>query len=130
MCLRPSRPCNPSDGSAAITRMLRLCRLRNRPTPIRVPLVPMPAMKCVTSPWVLSRISGPVPSKCARQLKGLLYWSGMKYTPGAASFIRWASRMAPSDPSSAGVKMASAPNALTISRRSSLTFAGMTSLTW
>jgi hypothetical protein len=28
--------------------------------PITVPLVPRPATRCVTSPWVCSQISGPV----------------------------------------------------------------------
>jgi hypothetical protein len=43
---------------------------------MKVPLVPRPATKCVIRPPVCSMISGPVPSKCARQLLSLLYWSG------------------------------------------------------
>ena len=44
-----------------------------RPVPMNVPLVPRPATKCVKRPAVCSMISGPVVSKCARQLESLLY---------------------------------------------------------
>ncbi len=50
-----------------------LARRKKRETPISVPVVPSPATK-----WVIdgrsARISGPVPSSCARALAALPYW--------------------------------------------------------
>ena len=53
-----------------------MSRLNRRVFPMKVPLVPMQATKCVIAPLVCSMISTAVPSKWAFQLAGLLYWSG------------------------------------------------------
>ena len=53
-----------------------MSRFNRREFPMNVPLVPMQATKCVIAPPVCSMISTAVPSKCAFQLAGLLYWSG------------------------------------------------------
>ena len=77
MCFRPSSPWKPLEGCAdqhlhfgQVAPQARLV------TPVKVPLVPMAATKWVSRPPVCLMISGPVPSKCAFQLAGLLYWSG------------------------------------------------------
>ena len=62
MCFRPSRPWKASSGSAAITCRSGFLDFRNRPVPMMVPPVPMPATKWVTRPSVCRQISGPVVS--------------------------------------------------------------------
>ena len=47
--------------------------LRKAPVPIRVPVVPRHAKKCVILPPVCAQISGPVDRKCASGLAGLPY---------------------------------------------------------
>ncbi len=58
------KPCMPVpfSGSTAITWIFGLCSLRRLETPMRVPVVPMPATKCVTLPLVSRRISSAVVS--------------------------------------------------------------------
>ena len=58
MCFRPSRPWNPEDGCAEM-HFTAACRACSRAgMPMKVPLVPMQATKCVTRPSVCSMISG------------------------------------------------------------------------
>ncbi len=76
MCFNPSRPWKPDEGCAEMHWTPGMSRLSRRELPMNVPLVPMQATKCVIAPLVCSMISTAVPSKCAFQLAGLLYWSG------------------------------------------------------
>ncbi len=62
MCFSPSRPCHGSAGCTLMHWMSGFISLRRRVTPMKVPLVPSAAMKCVTVPRVCFQISAPVPS--------------------------------------------------------------------
>ena len=99
--------------------------LRNRDTPMIVPVVPMLDTKWVTFPPVSRQISGPVASKCASGLSGLENWSSI--TPLPSATIRSARSRADSMPPDLGVSTSSAPNARMVWRRSSDWFSGMIS---
>ena len=89
-----------------------------------VPVVPSPATK-----WVISgrsaRISGPVPSSCARALASLPYWYSITQS-GCSSAICFATRTASLDPPAAGEETISAPHIRSSWRRSSEVFSGIT----
>ena len=91
---------------------------------MRVPLVPRPAMKWVSS-GQSRQISGPVPLMCAPGLAGLPYWNRKAYS-GDSLASRSAIRTAPFDPSSPGERMISAPKISSSCRRSIDTFSGST----
>ncbi len=90
-------------------------RLRNRPTPVIVPPVPIPATNTSTSPPVSRQISSAVVRSWARGLAGFSNWFG-RNAPRAASSR--AARTAPVIPAAAGVRTSSAPRAARITRRS------------
>ena len=90
MCLRPSSPCSGDSGCTEMSTTSGMLARRNRPVPMNVPLVPSAATKCVMRPAVSARISGPVVSKCARQLNVVVVlvrvevqlWGGGIAAPG------------------------------------------------
>ncbi len=59
--LRSPSTASPAGGSTAHSCTSGLRSFKKRPTPMRVPAVPSPATKCVTS-GQSRQISGPVPS--------------------------------------------------------------------
>ena len=73
-----------------------------------VPPVPTPAAKMSTAPPAAFQISGPVVSRWAAALAGLLNWSGMKL-PGSCAESSRAFSIAPAIPLRASVRTTSAP---------------------
>ncbi len=71
-------------------------------------------------------ISRAVPCRCAAALSGLVNWCGANACRSLAS--RLAPASAPATPSAWGVRTTEAPNASMISRRSALTFSGITAM--
>jgi hypothetical protein len=69
-----------------------------------------------------------VVSSCARGFASLPYWYGITYRESSPA-RRFASAMAPFDPSAPGESITSAPNSSAICRRSVVTLSGMTSAT-
>ena len=74
-CLSPSSPWNGESGCTPTSRTAGFRSFRYPPVPIMVPVVPIAATKWVTRPPVWAQISGPVVSRWAWGLAGLLYWS-------------------------------------------------------
>ncbi len=62
MCFIPSSPCSGPSGCMLMHWMFASYSFSRRVVPMNVPVVPSPATKCVTRPWVCSQISRPVPS--------------------------------------------------------------------
>ena len=61
ICFMPSRPWKAESGWTSMALMEGLYSFSLRVVPVKVPLVPTAATKCVMRPSVCRQISGPVP---------------------------------------------------------------------
>mmetsp|Transcript_94 Transcript_94/g.285 ORF Transcript_94/g.285 Transcript_94/m.285 type:complete len:203 (-) Transcript_94:417-1025(-) len=117
-----------SDGSTATNLSAGLSGLRNCAQPVSVPPVPTPPTKMSKLPLVSAHTSGPVVSRCTFGLSAFSNCCSMNAFSLAT--ISSAFAIAPFIPLAAGVSTTLAPNALSITRRSSDMDAGIVSVIW